>query len=328
MASEAGLQPGDRIVSLGGVPLRSFAEVRAALRAIARDDTTTIQLVREGVEFEIDLAVHAKPLEPIAHVRPSEITSRGARLRTWITGDRGAAGILYLQGISNASVELGATPDAPLVQLLDAWTCAGFVTMRLEKRGCGDSEGTPGDFLGDVEDARAALESLRTLTPDVILFGHSVGGMIAPLIARDVRAVIVCGSSAVPWLDCVDASARRQLRLRGWSDDRVEAHVRAERARVESAPDDERIDEHDARWHRQLHAVDLATAWRAVDCPVLALHGEADVVVSEEEARAIATLARDGAFEIVAGLDHAMSRGVDALAARSIEWMRSRAISA
>jgi hypothetical protein len=234
--------------------------------------------------------------------------------------------MLFIQGISCDSVELGGRPSGPLLRLIEGWSGAGLVTMRLEKRGVGDSEGEgceSGGFNVEVEDVKAALRALAGYTfvdaRAIFAFGHSVGGMIAPLLAplEVLRGSIGFGTSAARWLDCLEAGTRRQLLLRGAGPVESDRLARREREELERAIRDPsaqiNVGGRGAAFHRELQAKDLARAWVEVNHPVLILHGEHDWVVSEEEHVAIARIVnerRPGAAEMrtLAGLDHLMTR--------------------
>ena len=102
--------------------------------------------------------------------------------------------ILYLAGIgcfSQESLDLGS-PDA---KLLYGLTRAGFVTMRVEKSGMGDSQGpsclnSEADMQAELRGYVAGLKALKEYSfvdpNNIILVGLSVGGVEAPLVAQQV----------------------------------------------------------------------------------------------------------------------------------------------
>ena len=324
MAHEASIEAGDVVVRLADAPLRSFDELRVAIGRAGEMESARIVVVRGGERFERFVRVQHRPPETMAghEVRFDHVDARGARLRTIVTRPLDArrhAAVLVIQGLSCESIDFSASHEAPLCRLIQGWAREGFVTMRVEKRGVGDSEGERPDrtdFATEVDDVRAALRVLASYDfvdrDAVVVFGHSVGGMIAPLLEseRIARGYVVYGTSAARWLACVDASTRRQLELRGASPDVID-----ERAR--RGQDDLRshavTDGRSAEYHRQLDATDVAAAWSRVDHPVLVLHGEHDWVVSDDEGLRVAGIVNarhPGAatFERVRGLDHLMTR--------------------
>lgn len=75
---------------------------------------------------------------------------------------------------------------------------AGMATLRFNFPGVGASEGSYSGFFGETEDARAAVDLLRTKggIGEVALVGYSFGGMITLLAGHDhpaVRELVVIG---------------------------------------------------------------------------------------------------------------------------------------
>ncbi len=294
MGEEAGIRQGDVVVAIDDRSVRSLREVRAALASVGEVATFTLA----GGTLRT-ARVQRKPTE--ASVLYDTIDGR---LRALVTRPPGrSAAVLLTQGISLASIE----DSAPFRALVDA--LPDFVTMRIDKSGVGDSLGEVPDFAQELADFGAALHALSRydfVDPNAIfVFGHSVGGMIAPLLRDGVAGIAVYGTTARRWYTCLAESSRRQAELCGRDPTGVAERQREVIARGE--------DERSLSFHEQLEAVDLAAAWRSVRCPTLVLHGEFDWVVSRDESRGVAELS-SGRFDEVEGLDHTMTRH-DGLAA-------------
>lgn len=308
MAERAGLSSGDVLCSLAGLPLRDLRELAAALRAASLDETTELVFDRDGERHVRRVDVVAMPREPDAAY--GELAVAGARLRTIAT--RAAtprALVLVIQGIACESIDHALDPGAPLAALVTGWTGAGYDTLRVDKRGVGDSEGAAcatTDFRTELADARAALELAAELARErgvpLVGFGHSVGGIIAAQLASAALAgVIVYGTPVMRWLECLLDSARRQLVLRGASEHEIAARQDAIRQLATTGE----LNGRSAAYHEQLHALDLEAAWRAVGVPVLVLRGEHDWVVRADDQARIAELVHGGATIVdLPGLDH------------------------
>jgi hypothetical protein len=275
---------------------------------------------------------------------------RDYRLRTIYAVPRSPGphpAILYLQGLRADSCEAPLHPELALRRLVQSWVRAGFVVLRVERSGVGDSEGPScevTDLQGELDGYFAALSDLQDFEDvdphRVLLFGYSFGGMIAPLLAkdRDVAGVGVFGTSAERWHECILASTRRQCVLAGYEASKVdfemarrtELGVRVYRegftpAQVfEQCPllaplrsrdcDGATLFGRHVALFQQLEAVDLAAAWQQVRAHVFVAHGEYDWICSAEEARAI------GAFAGSSSPPLEMPRiGHDMLAHRSLE---------
>jgi pimeloyl-ACP methyl ester carboxylesterase len=315
-AGRAGVRAGDTLVALDGDDLYDPADLVARSRRVEAHRPVTFR-VRRGEEA-VELRAPAEPLraERIdgADVVLGHVTVRGHRLRTIATRPRSEeppAAILYLQGIAGASVEHPLDPEHPLFRTIAGWTRGGFATMRVERSGVGDSEGPhyrDGDFETEVDMYRAALAAVDA--PEIFLFGQSLGGMVAPLVASDARVtgVMVFGTSAQRWHDCMVETRARQRRLAGrydgaemsrWTemhalvcDGRTPEEVFALRPDLRVFETSECRGAHlfgrHATFFHQLSRTDLAAAWRALDRDVLVLHGEYDWICSRAESDAVA----------------------------------------
>src|SRR5215470_4033096 len=140
MAASAGIRAGDLIESIAGAPVRTLPELAFALRAAATAMTTEIVVRRDGAQFARAVATLAHPAEP--GVAYGELAVDGATLRTLATPGPRAA-IVVIPGIACESVDHATTPELPLAGLVRGWAAAGWRTLRVDKRGLGDSTGPP-----------------------------------------------------------------------------------------------------------------------------------------------------------------------------------------
>lgn len=315
IGAAAGLLPGDRVLRIGSIALEDDAALARAVRAASACERIDLDVARGEQRFSRVVEVRRWPREVLdGEVHDETIVSGGVRLRLLVTAPKNtpAPAIVIVQGVSTESIDFGADPAAPLFALVRAWNDRGFATVRIEKRGAGDSEGETGGFDDELADAREALIASSAHPAidreRIVLFGHSVGGMIAPILAREgiARAIAVYGTSSLRWYACLEASARRQLALRGVAPDEIDRRL----SDLRSLPWYYRSQ----AFHRELDAVDLEAAWRTVDRPLLVLHGEHDYVVSREEHERIAALVPGAELVELPGLDHLFTRHGDAAA--------------
>lgn len=309
-AAAAHLQPGDRLLALADQPLPDARSLAAALRSLRAGHRVSLQLLRAGHPRTVDLELEALPEEtyPLAHVLYDSLEASGARLRSITVRPHGPGphpAVLLLPGLTCTSVDFVVTPGHPLRPLVTALSAAGVATLRVERPGLGDSEGGPCEALGwwdEVALHRAGLAALAgaSWAGAIGLFGHSIGGMLAPLVARaaPVRRIAIYGSCALPWSLCVRRAAQRQAAPQGRS--LAQMLDRADTGRV-------------ARFAEELEAVELAAAWSALTLDVLVAAGGQDLAVDPADARALAELlARRpaGATQHLEcpDLDHTMTR--------------------
>jgi hypothetical protein len=209
--SRSELKAGDRVLAIGDTKVTAVAEFLSAMKRYHTGDRVPCRVVRDNKASVIQLELTEWPREKAEDVDIlyDAVAAREATLRSIITKPKtarpGAAvpAVLYIQGIDCSSVEAPfATPD-PTRQLIYELTRSGFAVMRCEKRGVGDSTGTPCTQLGldeEVADFVSALKKLKSYDfvdgRKVFLFGHSAGGWVAPLAAAQepVEGIIVYGT--------------------------------------------------------------------------------------------------------------------------------------
>lgn len=136
--------------------------------------------------------------------------------------------LLFVGGMGCYSLDFSGTgPKAAAYQrIIDDASRKGFVTMRVEKTGMGDSQGTACEQQDFHREVAGNLEGLKALaaypfvkSDSLYIFGHSIGGVIAPLLAAqvDVKGIAVLGTLATDWYHYDMSNNRRQYLLSGVS---------------------------------------------------------------------------------------------------------------
>ena len=157
--------------------------------------------------------------------------------------------------------------------LADDLTRRGFAVLRSDKRGLGGSGGkfstaTSLDFASDIEAGLAFLRSRPDIdTSRIGLIGHSEGGLIGTIVAgRDsgIAFLVLMAANGIPASEMILAQKRRQPPPSG------DRHgVEKELAMTP--------------WMRTLLTLDPESLLRRLRCPVLAMVGEKDRVVTADE---------------------------------------------
>lgn len=334
-ADRAGIRPGDLLLTINGESVRTPDDAGAILRRSKSGDELELRVQRED---QNDLAVRFV-LEPATEVVEGSVvrydhvvTAGGYRLRTIVTepleSPRTIDGLLpaflFVQGIICDTIDRPHFPEAPDTRIVHAMAKAGFVTMRVDKPGTGDSEGpacSEIDFSTELDgfaSALRALASMPNVDPNrIYVFGHSMGGVMAPYLAAElpVRGSIVYGTLVRTWFEYQLENVRRQSELRGFADELVNAYVQAEAKRssvvlIEKGTlgdawdrwpelrqptqgimlDEEHMSTRHVRFFHELQDLNLAQAWADASGHVLAIWGEYDWVCAKEDHDRIAAI--------------------------------------
>lgn len=346
VAQVAGLQPNDVIVRIGHDTVTAVAGALAALRPIAAGARVALIVVRGGRPRALSFVARerAREASPDFDIVYTAVRAPGGTRRVLLAHPRDGArhpAVLLVGGIGCYSIDQPQGPNA-YRELMYHLTRRGFTTIRVEKAGVGDSEGGPcgtTDFETERAGYAAALRAARGspwIDPArIVIFGHSIGGIEAPLLAaRDtgappVRGIVVLSTFGIGWYEYELANLRRQLRLQHLPPDSIERTMALKvtcgyrfLVQRESRPAllaaEPRCAPHIAypasdAYMQQVAAHDPASAWKPVTAPALLLWGTSDFVTSREEhvelAEALDAMHPGQAtFADVPGLDHYLSR--------------------
>ncbi len=314
-AAEGGIIGGDIILKLNDTAIGDATQFIGMARGFRAGDVVHVTLLRSGAEVNKSFALKPRAVETSAdfEILYKSVVADSSRRRVIITRPRASGArpaILFLTGIGCGSQD-NLPPDSTLAQFLYGLTRRGFVTMRVEKSGVGDSEGVPCmspqvDLQAEVRGYVAGLKALKGYDfvdgGNVFLFGLSIGGVDAPLVAKEVpvKGVVVAETIGKSWYEYELVNLRRQLLLRGRPYDEVERVVRRKeycnhRLYVEGeTPEQIAKDAPDCAqlpgemlapytYMRQLVGLNLAEAWKSVEAPVLVVYGTSDFLTSLDE---------------------------------------------
>lgn len=248
--------------------------------------------------------------------------SRGNRLRTLVTRPKGVAGkvpaIFFVGWLSCDSVEYpdGETDGFGAIfhRLIEQ---SGHATLRLDKPGVGESQGDCGktDFTTELSGYQAAFDEMLKYdfidSEKIFVVGLSNGGGTSALVPRQrpVRGYIAASSWGRTWYEHMLEMERVRLTKAGRSPGEVNSAIKAFaefynlylirgmapggvvgqhpewKSLWYDAPDGQYG--RPAAFYQQLQALNLGQVWQNVNVPVLVMHGTADDIMSNADARAI-----------------------------------------
>lgn len=289
-AADTGIEPGDVVRTVDGIEMRAPEDVVAAIGAHRGGERIELQIARAGAVRRFVATLKPFPSERIAGaevVYGSVALNRRTRLRTIMTVPTGLAGpapaVLVLQGGGCGSIDQPIGPPLGVVATTHAIASNGFVTLRVEKSGVGESEGPPCAEIGyraELDGYRAALRALRARAAvdreRVFIVGISLGGVFAPVLANEmpVAGISVFGTLAIA-----------------------------------PSPYPGRSE----RFFEEIGALDVLAEWARIAVPVQVLRAEYDEVTTREWAEMIAAAVNathPGGAELseLDGLDHCATR--------------------
>jgi pimeloyl-ACP methyl ester carboxylesterase len=250
----------------------------------------------------------------------------GDRVRLIVTRPGGASAplpaVLVVGWLSCDSVSWPKGPSFGLAHAIEHIArVSGFVTVRMEKPGVGDSRGprcADLDFDRELAAYRASFQAVTRMqgvdASRIFILGMSNGGGFAPLVAQSasVRGYVVVGGWVKTWYEHMLEHERRRLEASGRSPGAINAAMaryasfyhefliegRTPGEVLRRHPDWKPLwnDADDGQYGRpaaffqQLQRLNLAEAWSGVRAPTLVIHGERDWIMSADDHRIIARI--------------------------------------
>lgn len=350
-AEAIGLKAKDIITKINGVSVNTPAELIGITKSWRANDPLMLQLIRAGASIELKGKIKGKPLETSVQgvVTYGAISYDEGLLRSILVTPQNVINppvIFFLQGFSCGTIDYYYNQKNVVKQLVEDWVAAGFAVYRVEKPGVGDCVGLPKcediGFNYEVAAFEAALKKLKSI-PDidkesVYLFGHSLGGVTAPLLAEKVKVkgIINYGSVATSWYEYLIKVLREQEAISGSDYAYIEKNVRRRTrllydylilkktpTELEKNPlykeimpsgiplrDGDRMIGRHYSFMQEVNDANIVDAFKNAGCNVLALHGEFDLhAVDEEWARQTADIVNayhpgKGSWQIIPGTEH------------------------
>jgi photosystem II stability/assembly factor-like uncharacterized protein/dienelactone hydrolase len=233
------LKEKDLIVKIGNSTFASTDEFNQQFLNYSPNQEVQLTVLRGKNQLVLKAKAVARPFETDdnATVIYDEAPYKGGQLRVIINKpfkENKMPAMLFIPGYTCSSID-DLPNNHPYKRIVDAYVDAGYVTLRIEKSGLGDSKNTPPcescDLLDEIENFEVGLKKLKSLpyvdTNQIIIVGHSMGGIIAPAISakNKVVGVVVYGTTAKSWFEYQIEMYRVQNALAGMNPIEVEQSV-------------------------------------------------------------------------------------------------------
>jgi pimeloyl-ACP methyl ester carboxylesterase len=337
------------VFSVNGTVVASPPEFVKEVRKLRAGQSATLGLWKDKKTkmVSVPLVAFAKQASPDFNVVYDVVEGTNARYRLILTHPKGTGPFptLYIvQGLGCFSMEGSIPGQSPYWPFIERITRHGYAVAYVDKPGTGDSEGGPCsdvDFDGELVAYKAALAAFSRYPfvkqDEIFILGHSMGGIMAPLLApgTHVRGVIVYGTGVKNWMEYEIENNRKQLLLSGEDPAQVEEdmkkeHIIASEFYVEGRPLEEIVAAHPelkedfpnppymyagklSKYFQEINQMNLPREWQKVEARVLALWGASDFVSYPDEHQAIADIVNgkhpgNAVFWTMPGTDHWMNR--------------------
>ncbi len=376
-AAEAGWKKGDVLLQIGENKVGTIDEVLASLAQFQSGDQFNYGLHREGKEVKgkAKLKGWAHESYPDLEMEYSSFRSPIGIQRSIISkGKKFKEGklpaIVFIGGLGCYSLDTPQDTARSETQLLNMLARNGYLAVRAEKPGIGDGARTSKacDEVSISEEVASYVQLIKDLkkrpdvdSTDITIFGHSMGGLMAPMIAQhtQVQKLIAYGTFGSSLLEYLPKTRRTIGEAYGWDLDSTEKYINdfnecatwyfADRMTTDEVAKKKPVcaemmgvfDLRSRAYMDELYQANVAGLWRHFNGKALFLYGESDYIASREDHQILQQVMDryhpgNGSLKMVPATDHGMNSAADFKAAATSpgeynpqvgkiiqEWMRS-----
>ncbi|KOY84950.1 hypothetical protein AD998_01205 [bacterium 336/3] len=342
-AERSGMKIGDELLSINDFQPHSIQELIQGLKKFSPKEKVKLKVRRNDQEIILDARLDEAPKEITFANRTiyGEIPVNNAVLRSIITVPQKEGkypAVIFIQGVGCYPVDTPMDTTYGHVQMLRHLSKNNIVTMRVEKSGVGDSQGTPCeklDFQTELAHFTEALKALKTYPfvdkDNIFVIGHSLGGVIAPMIAQkeNAKGVVVYGTIGQNWTNYLIDSRKAMAIQKGedyedveeWTKNVTDCSVRffMQKQHLDSVfkyNSDcqdflKRFSFRSPQYWYQLSEINVAQQWKEYNGYVLSIWGESDRSTFASEHQLITNIInqhnpKKGTFIKINRADHKM----------------------
>ncbi len=356
-ASALGMQVGDILIKINGKEVNSIRMLISEVRNLLTGDKISMTYYQGGKLNTKQTKAIARPLEKFeqAAIYYDQVSYKGSQLRSILYVPKGIENppvVYFLQGYTCQSTEFSSAPEFTIKKLINDWVLAGFAVYRVEKAGVGDSKCDKGcmelNFNEEVEGFRQGYLNLQKNSlidnENIFLFGHSMGGIVAPILAKEFKpkGVITYGIIINTWFEYMQDLTRVQGELYNRPYAEIERDLRRsipfwyellttnktnleilenesirKTLTLEGILEDFKsgyyMNRHYTYW-QTLNKISLVDTWLEVESNVLAIYGEYDIqALNADHIKTIAAIINskypgNGSFQVISKADHGFVR--------------------
>ena len=317
-AEKIGLKKGDILLKFNDREINSPAEGVAFVLSQTGGTKFTYEIYRDKNKITGKSVFLAMPEEhyPGLDVIYTDVTSRTGWERMILTKPSGKKGklpvVVFLTGIGCYSLDSPVDTTLPEIQMLNKLSRAGYLCARVEKPGMGDNAGKSKKceeigFNDEVDMYVKAVDKLKKRddadSNSVYLFGHSMGGVIAPIVSNEisVKGIVAYGTIGSTFIDYMNKTRRTIAEAYNMQPDSTDMYVRdycecsayyfIDKMTTQQAAEKKPIckgylsifDYRSRTYNDEMYAVNILSEWRTFSGKALIMWGSCDYISARED---------------------------------------------
>jgi uncharacterized protein len=345
------IRKGDFILEVNEENMNNVLQYKKVVKEIIVPDEVRLKISRGGKEKIISTPTVGRSMDVYPYIEEvlGSVKYGEGELRKIIykkSKRKKAPGIFFIPGYNCGSIE--NFPSLYDRALIEEWVEHGYMVYTVEKSGVGDSRNCKPcaevDLQTDIELYQTAFQDFKKQeaidSNKLFIWGHSMGGIIAPLVAQhnSVKGIMVYGTVYRPWSEFLLEMHRVQKPLlEHLTFEETETFIRLIQKvyyeffvlkktpeQLHNIPEYKSIVETELeyqegstnmwgrhwRFWQQLDSINLAQAWQTTSAKVLAMNGDADYIQCSQVEPCLITNAvnskhpHHATMAIISGVDH------------------------
>jgi hypothetical protein len=316
-AAAAGFRQGDVLLKLNDTEINATNQAVAYVGGRRGGEAFTYELIRDKKKISGKATFAPYPTEQYADLEMIYTAAKTeSGLQRMILTKPKKSGklpvVVFLTGYGCYSLDTPLDTLRSETQLLNTLSRAGYMSVRAEKPGVGDGvgQGRGCDEIGFIEEVNGYVKMIELLKkrPDVdasaiYIFGHSMGGAMAPLIAQQtsVKGIIAYGTVGSNFMEYFYKTRRTIAQAYQMPPDSTDAYIKnisecvayyfmddltsdgvaAKRPACAGALGV--FDDRSRQYTRELYAFNPPLEWKKFTGRSLLFWGEGDFISSKED---------------------------------------------
>jgi uncharacterized protein len=320
-AEKAGLKTGDVLLKINSVEVNSPDEAVKLVGTYKGGDQFSYEIIRDkklqkgnssfkeyrreeykDIDMEYSAVKSVNGIQRMIISKPKNI--------------KNAPVVVYLGGIGCYSLDNAMDTSRNETQFLNAMTRAGYVCVRAEKPGVGDNTackscaeiGFKEELDGYVNTVRSIKKYSYVDSNRIYVFGHSMGGVMAPLVAQqtNLAGIIAYGTIGSNFMEYLLKTRRTIGEAYSWPPDETDAYVKeycecasyffiekmnSDKAALKNRSCKEYLsvlEYRSRKYNDELYDLNIPLAWKNFNGKALLMWGEGDFIASKEDHKIIA----------------------------------------
>lgn len=315
-ASQTGFKVSDVLLKINGQEVNTPAEASKLVSTYKGGNEFTYELIRNKKIITGKSVFKAMPTEKYSDIDVSYTATQTVNgLQRMVVSKpktkTKAPAIIFIGGIGCYSLDNPLDTTKSETQLLNTLTRAGYVCVRAEKPGVGDNMSCkPCNEISFNEELNGYVNMVKAIkkysyvdSSQVYIIGHSMGGVMAPLVAKqsNIKGIVAYGTIGSNFIEYLAKTRRTIGEAYQWKPDETDDYIKdycecasyyfIEKMTTAEAAKKKEVcknylsifDYRSRAYNNELYDLNIPAAWKSFAGKALLMWGATDYISSKED---------------------------------------------